>query len=394
MQNMFHKIFSATLICVLLCTAVLAADGETLYRTEYCFSEGDFSGTEMGGVDGIFVTAVPDASIAIVKLGSRTICAGDTLTAASLNDLKLIPTVDETCDAVLTYCPIYGTYPASPTELTIRIQSGKNEAPKANNLEFETYKNIANDGKLSASDKEGGELTYQLADEPKRGTVTISSDGTFVYSPHENKVGEDSFTYTATDDAGNVSKPATVKIRILNPTEKMTFFDLSGDMSCFEAMWAQENGLCSGRAVGSNYCFCPQETVSRGEFLVMAMELFGISADTEAKELPFADAAEVPEWMKPYLSAAVHRDIVHGIPGDNGLCFSSERPITGEEAAVMLQNILELPVPAAKSASSQPTWSANAVMALSDAGICADFGSSEMTRIEVAELLYQISKQI
>lgn len=394
MQNIFHRIFSATLVCILLCTGVLAADGETLYRTEYCFSEGDFSTDEMGGVDGIFVTAVPDASVAVVKLGSRTICAGDTLTAASLNELKLLPSGKETCDAVLTYCPIYGTYPDAPTELTIRIQSGKNEAPKANDMDFETYKNIANDGKLSASDKEGGELAYQLADAPKRGTVTISADGTFVYTPHENKVGEDSFTYTATDDAGNVSKPATVKIRILNPTEKMTFFDLSGDMSCFEAMWAQENDLCSGRAVGANYCFCPQETVSRGEFLVMAMELFGISADAEAGELPFMDAADVPTWMQPYLSAAVRRGIVHGIPTDGGMRFSYDRAITGQEAAVMLQNILELPVPTAKPETSQATWSAHAVMALSDAGIDANLGSAEMTRIEAAELLYQISKQI
>lgn len=394
MRKTFRSIFFTALIGLLLCTGVLAADGETLCQTEYCFSEGDFSSAETGGVDGIFVTAVPDASVAVVKLGSRTIRPGDTLAAASLSALRLVPTCTETSDAVLTYCPIYGSCPASPTQLTIRIQSGKNEAPKANNIDFETYKNIANDGKLSATDKEGGELTYQLVDAPKRGTVTLSDDGTFVYTPDKNKVGDDRFTYTATDDAGNVSKPATVSIRILNPTQKMTFSDLSGDLSCFEAMWTQEQGLCSGRTIASEYCYCPHETVSRGEFLVMAMELFGISPDEEASLTAISDADAVPVWVQPYLSAALRHGIVRGKNTSGRLCFCANDAITGQEAAVMLENILELPVPTAAAKSSQPSWAAYAVAALSDAGIRADFSSAEMTRIEAASLLYRLSDLI
>lgn len=391
MRKTFHRIFLTATVCLLLCAGIAAADGETLYRTEYCFREGDFSTADMGGVDGIFVTAVPDASVAVVKLGNRTVCVGDTVAAASLNDLRLVPTCTETKDAVLTYCPIYGTYPAAPTQLTIRIQSGKNEAPKAANVDFETYKNIANDGKLSATDKEGGELTFQLVDAPKRGTVTISDDGTFVYTPRENKVGEDRFTYTATDDAGNVSKPATVNIRILDPKEKMTFSDLSDDPGCFEAMWLREQGLCGGRTIGAQTCFYPQETVSRGEFLVMAMELFGITPDAKANLSSVCDADDVPVWMQSYLSAALRRDIVRGRPSPDGLCFAANDAITGREAAVMLQNILELPVPTATVKTSQADWSANAVAALSDAGICMDYGDTSMTRIEVANLLYRVS---
>lgn len=389
MQKTFRRIWMATLVCALLGVSVLAADGETHYQSEYCFSEGDFSTAEMGGVDGIFVTAVPDASVAVIKLGNRTICVGDTLTAASLNDLRLVPTCAETSDAVIGYCPIYGTYPNSPAQLTIRIQSGKNEAPKASNIDFETYKNIANDGKLSASDKEGGELSYQLIEAPKRGTVKISADGTFVYTPDENKVGEDHFTYTATDDAGNVSKPATVNIRILDPKQKMTFSDLTGDLNCFEAMWMQEQGLCGGRTIGSQYCFCPQESVSRGEFLVMAMELFGISPATQTELTGIADAETVPAWLQPYLSAALQSGIVQGMPTGDGLCFCADDAITGQQAAVILQNILELPVPTAVTNHSQPTWAVNAVEALSNAGIRLDYSSAEMTRIEAAELLYQ-----
>ncbi len=391
MYAFFRKFLLAAVLILALCVSVFAADAETMYHSEYCFSEADFCVSDMGSVDGIFITAVPDAAVAVVRLGNRTIRAGDVLSAYSLDQLKLIPACSETCNAVITYCPIYGNYLAEPAELTIRIQSGKNEAPKASNVEFETYKNVANDGKLSAADPEEGQLTYQLVDAPKRGSVKFEDDGTFIYTPEKNKVGEDRFTYTVTDEAGNVSKPATVNIKILNPTEKMTFADMEENLNCFEAMWLQEQGLCSGRTIGTQYCFGPQETVSRGEFLVMAMELLGVPIEQDAASVTFADSSDAPLWMQPYLTSALRHGMIRGQSSEAGLCFYPNEAITGQEAAVMLQNILELPVPAATLQTAQPAWAIRSVLALSDAGICADYSETAMTRIEVAILLYQIS---
>ncbi len=387
MNAIFRKFLFAFAICILLTVSVFAGNAETMFDTAYCFSEADFCTEDMGTVDGIFVTAVPESDVATIRLGARRIMPGDVLSADALTQLELIPSTGETSDAALCYLPIYGSHVAAPAEVVVRIQSGKNEPPKVNNVDFETYKNIENDGKLSASDPENAPMTYQLVEEPKRGSVKLSEDGTFVYTPMENKVGEDRFTYTATDDAGNTSTPATVNIRIINPTDKMTFADMQKDASHFEALWLKETGLYGGRQLGTRLCFCPDETVSRGDFLVMAMNLLQIKP--EDGEPVFADCKE--DWLQGYLASALRHGIIRGERTEDGLCFYPQRAISAQEACVIVQSALELPVPTASIQSAYPAWSAKAVMALSNAGIELDFDSEELTMKDCAELFYCIA---
>ena len=76
-------------------------------------------------------------------------------------------------------------------------------APAARDLEIQTYRGIPYQGRLEATAPNGDDLTYSVAAQPKKGTVMI--DGAdFVYTPKENALGADSFTYTAADfPAGN-----------------------------------------------------------------------------------------------------------------------------------------------------------------------------------------------
>lgn len=52
-----------------------------------------------------------------------------------------------------------------------------------------------------------------------------------------------------------------------------------GQSGQFEAMWTAAAGLTGGRSIGGTLCYLPQETVSRAEFLVMAMELLDVPVD-------------------------------------------------------------------------------------------------------------------
>lgn len=387
------RIAAFAVVCAMaLCPAAFAADGETLYNTDYCFCEADFTTEAFSEISGIFVTAVPEKTVASVMLGNREIRAGDILPSDALERLRLIPACTESCDAALSFQPICGTALGKPAVVTIRIQSGKNETPKAIADEFETYKNIANDGKLRGSDPEEAPLTFQLVEKPKRGTLKLNTDGSYVYTPDKNKVGEDSFTFTVTDEAGNVSKPATVKIKILKPSQSMTFADMENSNDKYEAVWLCNKGLSSGRSIGGTLCFCPQESVSRAEFLVMAMELEGVPVDPALTVSGFADAEDSPAWVQPYLASAMRRGIISGEPGEVGAIFRPNDAITGREAAVMLQNILKLPVSAAAFRPSEGAWSAAAIQALSDAGISFSAPEQPMTRIEVACLLYQAAQ--
>lgn len=387
MKFLFRIVSLTVLSALILCGGILAADGETLYNAEYCFSRADFADDSLDELSGIFVTAVPDRELATVMLGRRIICAGDVLPADALAQLCLQPMSTENADAVLCYQPICGSALGEPAQVTIRIQSGKNESPTAQGAELETYKNIANDGKLTGSDPEGSALSFQLEQPPKRGTVTIEADGTFVYTPNKNKVGEDSFTFTVTDEAGNVSLPATVKINILKPTEAMSFADLENSTDCFEAMWLAETGIAGGRQVGSRLCFCPQDTVSRGEFLLMVMELGGLSGEESQSVSCFTDCSR--SWLESPLAEALRYGIITGESSGQGPVFRPNDPITGQEAAVMLQNLLDLPVPAAAYDCDCDDWACHAVFALSDAGISLPVADRALSRIEAAQLLYQ-----
>ncbi|MFR8332989.1 MAG: Ig-like domain-containing protein [Oscillospiraceae bacterium] len=50
----------------------------------------------------------------------------------------------------------------------------------------------------------------------------MGEDGAFTHTPKKNKVGKDSFSFTATDEAGAVSNEATVTIEILKPLDNTT----------------------------------------------------------------------------------------------------------------------------------------------------------------------------
>ena len=67
-----------------------------------------------------------------------------------------------------------------------------------------------------------------------------------------------------------------------------------------------------------------------------------------------------------------------------------DEPITSAEAAVMLQNAMDLSISAsAKPVDKEvPDWAASAVMAMNDNGISMD-GRSTLTRGEVAIILYK-----
>ncbi|HCG7210797.1 TPA: tandem-95 repeat protein, partial [Vibrio parahaemolyticus] len=47
---------------------------------------------------------------------------------------------------------------------------------------------------------------------PKNGTVIVNSDGTVTYTPNDNYVGEDTFTYVVT--SGGVSESTTVEVNV------------------------------------------------------------------------------------------------------------------------------------------------------------------------------------
>lgn len=386
-------------LCLLLAVVCVLAMGAPVLAAQvdcdatYCFTAEDFSGEDP--LVGICVTQLPDSHTGTVMLGCRVIRAGDILTADQVEKMTFSPLrTEEDQDAVVTYLPIYEKRVAPAAAMTIAIRGKEDKAPVAEDMAMETYKNLPNQGKLKVSDPEGEALTYTLARKPRRGEVALEADGTFTYTPKKNKVGIDSFTYTATDPAGHVSREATVTVQILKPTDSRQYTDTVG-MDCrFAAEWMRNTGLFVGEKIGGQECFYPEKAVNRGQFLAMMVNALEIPTnDLSYEDLP----ADTPDWLRPYLAAALRSGLTAGLPKTESGSFTSDEPITGAEAAVMLQNALDLTISQETLEAMEtdgiaddiPVWASVSLTAMADNGVALG-NTDTVTRGDLATVLYQV----
>ncbi len=389
-MHKFRFIALVLAACCLLGLGVSAAPAEVDCDAVYCFTGEEFS-QEEEAVAGVCITGLPDPAAGTVLLGSRVLRAGDILTAQQLEKLTFQPLrTEEDTQAAISYLPIYKNRVEKEATMTIGIRGKEDKAPVAEDFSVETYKNLPNEGQLKVRDPEGEALTFTVVRGPKRGTVEVDANGKFTYTPKKNKVGVDSFTYTAADPAGNVSRTATVTVQILKPTDARQYTDTVGHSCRFEAEWMRNTGLFVGEQVGGNACFYPDKTISRQEFLAMVVKVLDIPLEnTETVQLP----ENTPQWLKPYLAAAQRS----GLTANWQTIGEMDEPITGAEAAVILQNALDLTVDSklleAEQTVSQegvPTWAAASLTVLAENGVALE-ANAPMTRAEVAETLYQVS---
>lgn len=387
-QTRFASLFLAVCCAFGLIGSVSAAEVDS--GSVYCFSAGDFSGENT--VVGICLTEVPQKE-GTIQLGSRILRPGDILTAEQVSQMTFTPVNTESDQSVqVSYLPIYEDYVAESTTMTIAIRGKEDKAPVAEDMALETYKNLENTGKLKVSDPEGQALTFTVTRQPKRGTVTIAEDGTFTYTPKKNKVGVDSFTYTATDPAGKVSREATVTITILKPTDATQYTDTLGKECRFAAEWMRHTGIFVGESLAETPCFSPEREVTRGEFVTMLVKALDIPTDEELTDTGYTD--EIPQWLQPYLAAAQRAGLTAGLP--NQEAFGAGEVITGAEVSVMLQNALDLTMQqeaAATQDEAVPAWAQSAVTVTNDAGFALEAGAP-LTRGAAAQVLYQASKMV
>lgn len=347
-----------------------AADASAALPEEagiYCFSREELEGRE--ALEGVFLTALPDPEQADVLLGGRVLRAGDAVSRGDLSRLRVESRAGG--EVALCYLPFEGGRLGEAAELCFHLEGNEDKPPVAYDDTLETWRNLPNRGQLRAKDDRDGSLRYRLENRPRRGTVELNDDGSFVYTPRKNKVGEDSFSFTVSDEAGNVSAPATVRVTIRKPSDAQTFADLDRDAQ-FEALWLRETGLFGGETISDRLSFGPERSVSRGDFLAMVMDLAGVAPEIGLPEAAFADGEEAAAWLRPYLSSALRRGLIEGEAAEDGLVFRPNEPITRQEAAILTARVFD-------TDAALPA-------ALSDAP------DAPLTRMEAARLLYEASR--
>ena len=372
-----------------LCMGVSAAEVDS--DSVYCFTQEDFASDEK--LAGICIMGLPEADAGTVMLGNRVLRPGDILTADQLAQMTFAPLESEgDMTAQVTYLPIYENRVAPSATVTISIRGKENRAPVAEDSAIETYKNLPNKGNLKVTEPEGENMVFTVVRQPKRGTVTVNEDGSFEYAPKKNKVGVDSFTYTATDPKGNVSREATVTIQIMKPADATQYTDTVGSSCRFAAEWMKNTGLFVGEKIGGALCFNEDKTVSRGEFLTMLVKSLDVPVDEQLSFTGYTD--EVPGWLKPYLAAAMRAGLTAGLPVSETGVFGAYESITGGEVAVMLNNAMDLAVSTSsvdEMDADESEWATAAVAAMNENGIAVT-ATQVLTRGQAAEILYRVSQ--
>lgn len=116
------------------------------------------------------------------------------------------------------------------------------------NPSWTTAENTPFSGYLIGSDADGDALTYSIVANGAHGTASITSGNQFMYTPHTNVNGSDSFTYKVADPYGAESSPQTVNITV-TPGNKAPF---TRDITSFLQLGAKAGAKSADGSYATN----------------------------------------------------------------------------------------------------------------------------------------------
>ena len=201
-----------------------------------------------------------------------------------------------------------------------------------------------------------------------------------------------------------------MNIKYIHPSDQLVMFmqriydkglttTSGGNLSILDDdgnIWITPAGVDKGTLTrGDIVCVKPDGTVTRSDFLIMAMDAAGIAA--KKGESGFSDESEFSPYEKKYIATAKSLGITVGIETEDGLCFCADQAISAEEASLIACRISALKglslVPASVAVAVMDDDSYNALSILASAGIMKNAKADEsICRADAAEILYSIFK--
>ena len=364
------------------------------------FSPDDFArALNVSNIEKITLTELPPISDGELRVGSSVLTSAQTLSAASISLLTYHSLSD------VSVSQFRFTVNDSPVEMCCKLYmlDEQNYAPTLSvapktALEVSTHQNVTLFGTLPCYDPDGDPTYIEIVSYPQKGLLILDDAqvGSYRYLPYSDSTGKDSFVYVAKDKYGNYSASEEVSLTINRSQTSVSYVDLQESPYHNAALTMTEKGIMSGTQVGSSVYFYPENTLSRAEFTVMAMNAAGITSVNSSQSTVFADDADIPSHMKGYISAAYDMGYIKGTQIDGQLCFLPSKEITRAEAAVMLANMLDAATPTITpsfdDSADIPSWAQASVYSLSFMGVLESDGNnisatSVVTRGDAAEIL-------
>ena len=377
-----------------------------LYGQKLTFSDADFKQAyAITDFNTVTIETLPASTEGTLILAGRRVKAGQTVKRRNLAAMIFVPASAEVTESSFEYTLRYGGVEQAGV-CEMKFIDKVNYAPKTpeakeSSLTLKTQSEISVYGRLEGYDPEGDKLEYIIAAYPKNGALTFTDKdaGTYRYTPSGSFTGYDSFTYVVRDEYGNYSEPVEVGIRIVERMSNEVYADMTDRSEYNAAVAMSALGVMSGKTLGDGKYFMPDETVSRAEFVAMAMKAAGMKADTSLSRTFFDDNTDIPVALVSYIATAQRLGIVDGDYTEAGLVFEPNRGITKNEAAKIIGSILGLKESeedsiyfdnATVSHSARSSVAAMFTLGIFDGEVESFSGTDIVTRAEAAEYLYRM----
>ena len=200
---------------------------------------------------------------------------------------------------------------------------------------------------------------------------------------------------TAVDVSGNLGR-ASLDI----PGDALVeFADMTDNWAASYVSYLYEQGITNGVAADEGLYYLPGNTITRAEFFTMVARWMGLDlAEYAGVELPFADAAGIPEWAVPAVKAMYARGIVQGSMDFGVLYAYPNAGISRTEVMTILGRTQmrgwpERDLDGFTDGGDTPEWAKSYVRSLVGQGIINGYEdgtlkpNASMTRGEVAKVL-------
>lgn len=336
-------------------------------------------------LDYITVTKVPDEAIGTLYLGSEGVGVGKTVSRENMHKLSYVGKAEGISENKFSFTTGNGY----EIECSVYMLKSQNYCPNVSVdsklcIDVSTFRNVSVYGKLSGYDPDGDEITFEVVSYPENGFVVINGNE-FRYTPSADYTGKDSFKYVAKDKYGNYSKAATVSLDVDRTTLQSVLGDMGGNKAHAAAISMVQNGIMGCEEKDGKLSFLPTQSITREDFLVMAMKAAGYNYNSQfvnggnaTVSTGFADDKDISVEAKGYINLAKQKGFVKGDGGD----FYPKRDITAAEAAVMIDNIIGGGDYVVNANASQtvfadhiniPVWAESSIRNLNSIGVMADY---------------------
>ncbi len=341
--------------------------------------------------ESITITSLPDDSTGKLYFGDVPAVKGQVIKESSVSKLRFVPKEKATGTC-------FGFIFDDDYTMTCNVifRDKNNTSPTAlENLPLTVFVSGTAGGEMRAYDPENDTLRYEIVDYPKGGNIKFDTKtGEFTYTAG-SMIMSDSFTYKVKDGMGNESETVSYTINIVENKNDTVFHDMKeSGYACAAAAMADSGYMTCVEDKGKMY-FSPDSEVSRLDFLVTAMNVFGADKLPKVENTGFSDDSAIPVKYKAYVYSAAKLGIISDVKADGTSSFRPNDSITRAEASVILNNIIGYEAKEVKALEGVPSWASEAVSAMYELGVYdLRNGKAEpamsLSKEDSADMLYKV----